>query len=66
MNSQTSGLLAFLLGVLLTLGYHYASIKDCKKVIKTDIGDFIIDGNKIYSVYQMERSVKGELQVGIK
>lgn len=66
MNSQTSGLLAFLLGVLLTLSYHYVSIKDCKKVIKTDIGDFIIDGNKIYSVYQMERSVKGELQVGIK
>ena len=66
MNNQTNGLLAFLLGVLLTLGYHYVSIKDCKKVIKTDIGDFIIDGNKIYSVYQMERSSKGELQVGIK
>lgn len=66
MNEQTSGLLAFFLGIALTLGYHFVAIKDCKKVIKTDIGEFIIDGNKIYSVYQLERSVKGDLQVGIK
>lgn len=31
------------------------------EVIKTNIGEFIIDYGKIYSVYEMERNIRGEM-----
>ena len=31
------------------------------EIIKTTIGEFIIHDGKIYSVYEMERNVRGEM-----
>ena len=38
-----------------TMHRHY------HEVIKTSIGEFIIHDGKIYSVYEMERNIKGEM-----
>jgi hypothetical protein len=38
-----------------TMHRHY------HEVIKTSIGEFIIHDGKIYSVYEMERNVRGEM-----
>lgn len=46
--------------IVATTHHHYY------EVIKTNIGEFIIHDGKIYTVYEMERSAKGDLQVGIR
>ena len=52
---------SFLAGILVcfitvaTMHRHY------HEVIKTSIGEFIIHDGKIYSVYEMERNVRGEM-----
>lgn len=52
---------SFLAGILVcfitvaTMHRHY------HEVIKTSIGEFIIHDGKIYSVYEMERNIKGEM-----
>ncbi len=47
------GLVGFV--AVATMHRHYY------EVIKTSIGEFIIHDNKIYSVYEMERNVRGEM-----
>jgi hypothetical protein len=47
------GLVGFI--TVATMHRHY------HEVIKTSIGEFIIYDGKIYSVYEMERNIKGEM-----
>ena len=47
------GLVGFI--TIATMHRHY------HEVIKTSIGEFIIHDGKIYSVYEMERNVRGEM-----
>jgi hypothetical protein len=47
------GLVGFV--AVATMHRHY------HEVIKTSIGEFIIHDGKIYSVYEMERNIKGEM-----
>ena len=47
------GLVGFI--TVATMHRHY------HEVIKTSIGEFIIHDGKIYSVYEMERNIKGEM-----
>lgn len=47
------GLVCFV--TVATMHRHY------HEVIKTSIGEFIIHDGKIYSVYEMERNVRGEM-----
>jgi hypothetical protein len=47
------GLVGFI--TVATMHRHY------HEVIKTSIGEFIIHDGKIYSVYEMERNVRGEM-----
>jgi hypothetical protein len=47
------GLVGFI--AVATMHRHY------HEVIKTSIGEFIIYDGKIYSVYEMERNIKGEM-----
>ncbi len=57
---------AFFLGVIFTLSLDYLTHRHYYEVIKTTIGEFIIHDGKIYSVYEMERNVRGELQAGTR
>jgi len=52
------GLVGFI--TIATMHRHYY------EVIKVTTGEFIIHDGKMYAVYEMERNVKGELQVGIR
>ena len=61
-----TGVVGFVLcAVLIGFWVNYSYL-NCQEVVKTDAGEFIIHDGKIYSVYEMERSSKGELQVGVK
>jgi hypothetical protein len=59
---------AFLLFIALVICQvtNYADNKNRHTIIKTNIGEFFLKDGKMYAVYEMERNVKGELQVGIK
>ena len=56
----------FVLGAVLVGFWVNYSHANYKEVVKTNIGEFIISGGKIFTVYEMERSAKGDLQVGVK
>jgi hypothetical protein len=57
---------SFCLGVILTWSIDSAFHRHYYEVIKVTTGEFIIHDGKMYAVYEMERNVKGELQVGIR
>jgi hypothetical protein len=56
----------FVLGAVLVGFWVNYSHTNYKEVVKTNIGEFIISEGKIFTVYEMERSAKGDIQVGIK
>jgi hypothetical protein len=56
----------FVLGAVIVGFWADYSHTNYKEVVKTNVGEFIISEGKIFTVYEMERSVKGDLQVGIK
>jgi hypothetical protein len=52
---------SFFIGALLCFLIIAATHRHHYEVIKTTIGEFIIHDGKIYSVYEMERNVRGEM-----
>ena len=52
---------AFLIGVIASTLTIYATHRHYYEITKTTIGEFIIHDGKIYSVYEMERKIKGEM-----
>lgn len=52
---------AFLIGVIASTLTIYVTHRHHYEVIKTTIGEFIIHDGRIYSVYEMERNVRGEM-----
>ena len=54
-------LAALAAGILIGSGVHAFTHRHYQEVIKTTIGEFIIHDGKIYSVYEMERNVKGDM-----
>ena len=54
-------LAALAVGILIGSGVHAFTHRHYQEVIKTTIGEFIIHDGKIYSVYEMERNVKGDM-----
>ena len=52
---------SFFIGALLCFITIAATHRHYHEVIKTSIGEFIIHDGKIYSVYEMERNIKGEM-----
>jgi hypothetical protein len=61
-----AAIVAFCLGVLITVIIDSTLYRHFYEVIKVTTGEFIIHDGKMYAVYEMERNVKGELQVGIR
>ena len=59
-------LAALAVGILIGSCFHAVTHRHYQEVIRTNIGEFIIHDGKIYTVYEMERSAKGDLQVGIR
>lgn len=59
-------LIGFVLGAVVVGFWSDYTHSNYKEVVKTNVGEFIISEGKIFTVYEMERSVKGELQVGVK
>jgi hypothetical protein len=57
---------SFCLGVILTVIIDSTLHRHYYEVIKVTTGEFIIHDGKILSFLEMERNVKGELQVGIR
>jgi hypothetical protein len=54
-------LAALAVGILIGSGVHAFTHRHYQEVIKTTIGEFMIHDGKIYSVYEMERNVKGDM-----
>ena len=52
---------AFLIGAIASTLTIYATHRHYYEITKTTIGEFIIHDGKIYSVYEMERNVRGEM-----
>jgi hypothetical protein len=52
---------AFLIGVIASTLTIYATHRHYYEITKTTIGEFIIHDGHIYSVYEMERNVRGEM-----
>jgi hypothetical protein len=52
---------SFFSGVLICFLIVASAHRHYHEVIKTSIGEFIIHDGKIYSVYEMERNVRGEM-----
>jgi hypothetical protein len=49
----------FLIGVCFTA----VMVRDRQEIIKTNIGEFIIRNNKVYTVYELSRDQRGDLGV---
>lgn len=56
-------LAALAVGILIGSGIHAFTHRHYQEVIKTTIGEFIIHDGKIYSVYEMQRNVAGDMVV---
>jgi len=56
-------LAALVVGILIGSGVHAFTHRHYQEVIKTTIGEFIIHDGKIYSVYEMQRNVAGDMVV---
>jgi hypothetical protein len=54
-------LAALAVGILIGSGIHAFTHRHYQEVIKTTIGEFIIHDGKIYSVYEMQRNVAGDM-----
>jgi hypothetical protein len=54
-------LAALAVGILIGSGVHAFIHRHYQEVIKTTIGEFIIHDGKIYSVYEMQRNVAGDM-----
>jgi hypothetical protein len=52
---------SFAVGALLCFITIAATHRHYHEVIKTSIGEFIIHDGKIYSVYEMQRNVAGDM-----
>ena len=52
---------AFLIGAVASTLTIYATHRQYQNIIKTNIGEFIIHDGRIYSVYEMERNIRGEM-----
>lgn len=52
---------AFLIGVIASTLTIYATHRHYYEITKTTIGEFIIHDGRIYSIYEMERNVRGEM-----
>ena len=52
---------AFLIGVIASTLTIYATHRHYYEITKTTIGEIIIHDGRIYSVYEMERNVRGEM-----
>jgi hypothetical protein len=52
---------AFLIGAIASTLTIYATHRHYHEIIKTTIGEFIIHDGRIYSVYEMERNIRGEM-----
>jgi len=52
---------AFLIGAIASTLTIYATHRHYYEITKTTIGEFIIHDGRIYSVYEMERNIKGEM-----
>lgn len=54
-------LAGFILGAVLTLSIYGVTHKNYHEVIKTSIGEIILKEGKIYTVYEMQRTVNGDM-----
>jgi hypothetical protein len=52
---------AFLIGAVASTLTIYATHRHYHEIIKTNIGEFMLRDGRIYSVYEMERNVRGEM-----
>jgi hypothetical protein len=57
---------AFLIGVVASTLTIYATHRQYQNIIKTNIGEFVLKDGKIFTVYEMQRNVAGELQAGAR
>ncbi len=52
---------SFAIGALLCFLIIAATHRHHYEIIKTNIGEFVLKDGKIYSVYEMERNIRGEM-----
>ena len=52
---------AFLIGAIASTLTIYATHRHYHEIIKTNIGEFMLRDGRIYSVYEMERNIRGEM-----
>jgi len=52
---------SFLIGALLCFLIIAATHRHHYEIIKTNIGEFVLRDGKIFTVYEMERNVRGEM-----
>jgi hypothetical protein len=50
-----------LIGAIVSTLTIYATHRHYYEITKTTIGEFIIHDGRIYSVYEMERNIRGEM-----
>lgn len=54
-------LAVFVVGTLVGSGFQYATHRNHHEIIKTNIGEFILRDGKIFSVYEMQRNINGDM-----
>ena len=54
-------LAAFACGMLMGAGIHAFTHRHYHEVIKTNIGEFILKDGKIFTVYEMQRNINGDM-----
>ncbi len=52
---------AFLIGVVASTLTIYATHRHYHEIIKTNIGEFVLRDGKIFTVYEMQRNVAGDM-----
>ena len=52
---------AFLIGVIASTLTIYATHRHYYEITKTNIGEFILKDGKIFSVYEMQRNINGDM-----
>ena len=56
-----AAIMFFMMGFAVSSAVDYTMNRHKHEVIKTNIGEFIIHDGKIFSVYEMQRNINGDM-----
>lgn len=54
-------LAALAIGILIGSGIHAFTHRNHHEIVKTNIGEFILKDGKIFTVYEMQRNINGDM-----